>query len=454
MSGHKRTTVTISQEEYRRLYEAEQRNIYGLFELPEESVYQTQQSTHETLMNQYQQLADRQLFFEHIASGLQNQLREVELSTSRSLVQQQVDHYNRMIEDAGRLWENSNRIFTERQNELAKEIHIHQDRLVEISHAMQQRFTSFELRIDKQRQLALDWLKDCLSIRDFIQSCYPQELIEPSRKREIRHLLQTIEYNIQNEVYEAAIVAGQTAYQRLSELRLVLEERKNNLDTILMAVTDKYTLLLGQCQANRLIKAIDLQGDEIDEWLDVDAWTGGMLSKVENEIHAVLERLNGNVYGLTKTEALSLGNETFQDLSQSMATAIHEARRCALNAQIRFNTAQMVLLALTNQGYQPETGEFAANNYLQEYIACAKSMDGSSITIRVSPWQDLSNHLEIISSSRTLTSDHEMQRRSIEIAQSLQSLGLQTAPMEVVKANPTPQKRVKEQSASYVINQV
>jgi hypothetical protein len=36
MSGHKRETVTISQEEYRRMYEAERRAMYDTFTAPQQ----------------------------------------------------------------------------------------------------------------------------------------------------------------------------------------------------------------------------------------------------------------------------------------------------------------------------------------------------------------------------------------------------------------------------------
>ncbi len=94
MSGHKRTTVTISQDEYRRLYDAERKNYYQSFEIPEATIFPILQQSHKNLFSSYQQIADRQSNYETIIDSFQNQIKEVEKKTSKSLVDQQISFYN------------------------------------------------------------------------------------------------------------------------------------------------------------------------------------------------------------------------------------------------------------------------------------------------------------------------------------------------------------------------
>ena len=110
MSGHKRATVTISQEEYRRLYDAENRNYYATLAIPEQSLNQTIQKSQNKLMGNFHEIAQRQNNYEKVIDQYQDRIRDIEVATTQSLYDQQIDFYNQLLGMTDFVWNNTSEL--------------------------------------------------------------------------------------------------------------------------------------------------------------------------------------------------------------------------------------------------------------------------------------------------------------------------------------------------------
>jgi hypothetical protein len=149
-------------------------------------------------------------------------------------------------------------------------------------------------------------------------------------------------------------------------------------------------------------------------------------------------------------------NSTIPELTNQFVEVVHRARRNAINAQIRFNIAQLVLTAAIQQGYQPESGQFAGNDFRNEYAATAISPDGNTIRVCVRADGDYDQQIFLDNSGQKINSESEMRRRMLEILQSLQSFGVNVGSIESSTAPRTTNPRkslqyIAERKSSYAV---
>jgi len=453
MSGHKRTTVTISQEEYRRLYDAERKNYYQVFELPEESFAPILQQSQSNLMASFNQIEDRQNYYEQVLDSFQDQVRDIENATSRSLVDQQLDFYNQLMQSSESLWQDTSYVLQVQSQEFQNNIQSQHERLVDQISLVQNQFSFFSSRYDRLQAHAENWLTDLQNLAAFILDLYPFELIDQKRISAIQTQLEYALQNYENGFYEACIPTCQQLFANLSNYRIELERDFAHYKAQHQALRDQLLVLKRQAEENRSVQAIDNQGELLDEWIEVDYWTGNQRQQLIQDITRLIESLDQPGGWCDPVLLNQVNSVELPKLMDRFATCIQDTRRAALNAQLRFNTAQLVMVSLVNQGYRPEFGQFADDDMRNGYLAEAEGPDGSIIAIKVEPNADYSSELHLIAQNNQALTEAEMKRRSIEIMQSLVPYGLSVGEIEEVQTRKQPNRitpvRIKKQDTFF-----
>ncbi len=173
MSGHKRTTVTISQEEYRRLYDAERSNYFQSFELPEENLLPLVQNSQSNLYNSYQEMADRQAYYEQVLDTFQDQVKRVESISTQSMVDQQIDFYNQLISSSEQLWQDTNVVFQQHHQNFEQSVQNQHDELMSKINLLENQVSGFTLRSNHIQKAAENWIADAVNLIELHRGCLP-----------------------------------------------------------------------------------------------------------------------------------------------------------------------------------------------------------------------------------------------------------------------------------------
>lgn len=430
MSGHKRATVTISQEEYRRLYEAEQRNYYDLLAIPEDTI-NTSRLNQEAQINQvYENLVSRQKKYEQLLQYLDNRVQEVEISTAQRLVDTQADVLSRYLsESEGWFLETSQKI-EQYQQEFSQKVEAEQARFQREIHQQQKALQKIAGFQRMAQQMALDWIQNTQDLIQFINQEYPPEIVDTTT--ETMMLQQAIE-NYQTGLFESCIALCQSTFFQLTKLRIQAEKKISLLQTLSISVGQSLNWLIERINSNRFVQAIDQEGKFIDATIDVDYWTNGKLSELLEDIQTIQYEIQHKTYSLSENELVEILEKEVPEWNGLLVEIVHEARRIALNAQIRYSLAHMILESAISQGYKPVEGNYEEHDYRKGYITRAIGVDGSEIRIKIDPLENLSFSMALENRPGSVYSEEEMKHRMIELIQSVSHSGFNLEKIEPVQ---------------------
>lgn len=451
MSGHKRTTVTISQEEYRRLYEAERKSYYDVLAIPEDTFLNSVQQSQDSLMKDFHRIAERQATYENVLKNFQDEVRDVEQATSNSLVAQQVEFYNRLLDLSESMWEDTSHLIQIQTNEFYANVEsTHQNLQYQIMQ-FDEKMNWFYDKEEQKKQLAVDWINDSMQLYHFIDLNYPAELCDLSLDAK---KIQLAERNYQSDLFESSIAAAQDAFFTLSEKRLHCEKILANRNALSSAVLNRLKLLNQKVIESESVFAMDMHGDDLAESIDVNYWTNGKFLLFHKKTAKLFEQIKNSWASIPEEQLSEILNHQLPALSDEFVTLIHTAKRNALNAQIRFNIAQLIMASAMSQGYQPVSGNYEARDFRNEYQAHVRARDGSEIVIRVEPHEELQQVLHLENIPGSYQSESEMKRRMIEVIQSLQPMGFSIGQIQAVDTQSDAkltgsQKSIREKKKSY-----
>jgi hypothetical protein len=445
MSGHKRATVTISQEEYRRLYEAEQKNYYDVLAIPETIYQNTIQASQANMSASFDQMHERQMRYESVLEQFQDSVRDTEHTTTQTLVEQQAEFYSQLMEESQKLWSDTNHLLDKQASRFENNVISQHDHLQNQLSEMSLHVGWFQNRLEMERVTAVNWINDATRLIEYLRSTFPIEHLPEKGFRQITATIEMARRNYQSDLFESAISLSQQSFAQLSTMRLDIEETIARRSALIQAVTDRILLLDNQVEALRTTNAVDLDGEYLPDMIDVNYWTDSQLDALKEELFILKSRILDNP-NLTKESDLA---ETIENilpvLTMKLGDIVQEARRGALNAQLRYNMAHLLMVSLMEQGYRPKEGKFNEDDYRKGYLATAINPDGSEIDIRLDPAEGLDNELHLETSHPGLLTETELRRRSLEVMQSLQSYGFNVGKIEqVAETHPSSYRHVNK----------
>ena len=429
MSGYKRATVNIGQDEYDRLRQAESR-LRELPQTPPPAVQQISQQSIDALNAGVEELRQRQAVFSRVMHGFEPAIRDLEANTNRALVAYEASAMKTIEGYAGCLWNHIDQVlddYSSRFDASIKALHREQqDALAEVSRQVRR------LAGDAERKYAIaeEWLAAATHISDFIQQQYAHEQFLPGRMDQLERQLEQVRQNLEMGLTEAVIVASQQLYLAFSDMRVELERLQNEWRLLYQTAWEAACHFVATAEACQDVMAVDLEGRDLPYKIDVNYWSGGRLGGLLDSGLRIRERM--------EDPAALPGTETFLQMLQtdipSLYNALEEtvldARITALNSQLRINIADLVVQALQEQGFSLETSDYQASDMRLGFGARLSNMEGNEVVVQVDPAGEAlgENELHIESLDSQARTEHELQQRWYEINRSLEAHGVQVGP--------------------------
>jgi len=431
MSGHKRTTITISEAEYRRLCEADRQSHLFQEQLPL-LLEKARQEVRQSLLAEAQQSRQRQHSFQELLVTFDEEFRQTESDNSRLWLETQEAILRRLrtVEETAQenltsLQEALHRqmeALAEVQQEAAERLSEQQQRLSELEQ------TSGWMLADEARkaQIALRWLQHAEALYHFIQNHYEVERFAPGQLDAAAARLRQAYLNLEDGFCEAVLAEGQQMYRQLSELRLSLEQMQNEWLTLRASLLSGYRFLLDLAEKQQFVQAVDLEGNLQPERVEVDAWTSGALTRFVQRIEQILNTIEADPPDLGLQTLRRLMKEDLPARENELSEIVFQARLEVLNSQLRVNIADLTVRALQEQGFVPVQTRFQANDMRRAYQVRLVNLEGAEVIVKIDPDpQDYGrNDLHLFSRDQPLRTEHELWQRAQVIQNALQQYGL------------------------------
>ncbi|MGE5378449.1 MAG: hypothetical protein ACM3XO_25600 [Bacteroidota bacterium] len=434
MSGYKHATVTISQEEYRRLHEADMKKRFREFaNLNEQNSTQEQQ-----YLNLIQHLERRETELEEALASVTQNTNQVDLK----LLQELKSQNDMCFQSLAAVLQESNSNFDHSLDSLS----------LEFSHAIQQERERFHFNIqtliEKQnaygdleyaKELAAqEWVNRCLVLSDFINAQYDHERFTPGRLIRSLRGVHFAENNLSEGFPESSIQGAQQTYLELSDLHFELEkitlQWRSAFDTTIAAITQ----LLQQMESSSMISALGLQGEKLPIDVDLDYWTNGRFSQLVDHSRQLCGYMFQDQNCLTFADIDRIYQQILPVIRESFETIVYDARLNALNSQLRMNIAEQALQALELHGFLLGEAGYSGDDMRAQFDAHLDSPDGSRVDIHVVPAErsseELSNDLVVITTHPYLKTEHEARLRWDELCQALNQFNLRVSNPEASPA--------------------
>jgi hypothetical protein len=434
MSGHKKATVTLSEDEYRRLHDAEMQLRFMKKKLPD-MIRVEQDENLAVIQDTLARMEQRQGDYKEIVNQFDDQLRYLEMDTADALVEQH-SRLQETIHDINEsLLANTETVLSE-QARIFEEMVIeeHNQRQAQVLE-LENQMLDYSQREQKKGEYVSRWLEQCLVLSSFIKERYAYKKFSPGTIEKIEQNLSLAQENLAQDSSEAALVIAQTAYSQLSELRLVLERQQSSWQILYQTSLLTVHRFLEEIGNNQNLPALDLDGNELPEDVDIDYWSGRKLSRLSEYARNVLQQLERNQRLLDHAALNKLLHETIPGMQHDLDKIIFDARWAALNSQIRINIADLVIQALEQQGFTLQKALYNNHDLRKTFSAYVQNYQGNEVVIQVNPVAGDAgkNELQLFSLDEEQRTQHELKQRSKEVTDSLKRFGLVIGSIDTVQ---------------------
>lgn len=446
MSGYKRATISISQDEYNRLRDAEVQ-LRTAPSIPAEVLQSISQRSYEAVQDNLNRMQQRQRGFENMVSGMNQSIQSLERDTSQALVALESNLLGKTQEYVGGLYGHFNQLLNQHlaqfEQTIAANHHYLQDELAQQSRQLRR----LEGDAQRKQEMAEMWLDSAEQFCAFIHQNYAHQQFLPGEMEWLeRQLIQT-RSNLGVGLAEAVIVNAQQLYTAFSDMRIRLERLQNDWLLLHQSAWEAVTLILSRLEASRVVAAVDLEGNELETPIETDYWTDGRLSELERDLNYIRERLEDPETQLNwdiLNRWLDIDLPSYDD---GLCHIVGDARVTALNSQLRINIADLVIQALQEQGFALEASDYQSSDMRDAFNAHLSSLEGNEVVVNVVPvGRNVGeNELHLQSIDREEHTEHELQQRWVEVDRSLTAYGLDVSNLTRIDVNETRSNNRREQ---------
>jgi predicted RNA-binding protein Jag len=432
MSGHKIATVTISQEEYRRLYEAE-RNLR--FEIEETALRETASQPRRTEsifdqllrsnLPQNQNGAEDNVVRDHSIiderRGEENRL-STHLSEVQDLIQRESERNSRLLHDS----DTQIKTLTEKVADLTAQIQANQTE----AHALQIENFTYGLNANDAIENLINRITYFLNQIDLFQSTafyHPEKIEEIEAKVDF-----ALEYEAQG-YQETALSILSHALIEANLYNTQIENHAADILAVQAVLLDRLDLLLAQISANSMVRACHRNGEISNVSLDLHEWADGKYEQIYQDALSLQQWLLSNGQHLSYTEMKEV-ERRIGEIDSQFDDVILLAQANALNSQMKYEVANQVVLALVSQGFIPTAGDFCVNNGDERYFAEASNGEGSVVSVIIDPipGNPVANSISVLSSDAKEKTGYELRQRANAIHDAVEKYGFQISKLEEV----------------------
>jgi hypothetical protein len=425
MSGLKKATVTLSENEYRKLHDAQMRLRFLERKVPD-MLEEAQEASNVLLWENVSLLRDRQQDYQELVNGFDEQVRDLESETAESLAAYQENFYTSLQNVAGDLLDHTSQALAE-QNQLFLDLYTQENnfRQDQLSH-LEQQISTLQGSTRQKRAYAMQWIEAARKLANFIQARYDPNKFAPGQIEKLNRELQLCMQNLRQGMLEAALLNAQQTYSRLTELRGELERKQNEWTVLYQSSLLTARRFYADLASSQRLPALDTDGNELPYEIDVDFWCGRKLSRLVEKTRNVLQQLEKDQAILDASALNQLIQTDFPVFQEELDKLIVDARLAALNSQVRINIADLVVQALEQQGFVLQESKYNNNDQRKAFSARVQNLEGSEVIIQVMPVPGDAgkNELQLHSLDKDQRTEHELRQRSQEISRTLNDYGL------------------------------
>jgi hypothetical protein len=437
MSGFKRAMVTISEEEYRQLHNAD---IEKRFKIGRAAPENHERSQNVNMEKNLRDLETRQSDYENLILRMGNEISRMEIETGQAILTERVNFYRQISDQADEIWLNSTRLETiveslHEQNMIESQRQEQNTRI--IAEQLNQMTIQQAGERDQKNAYSLELLQACSGLIEFIGTTYDHNRFAPGEISKIYRQLDLIQINLSRGLPEASLVIGQQAYSNLAELRSRLELQTLEWQSMYQLASSSARNLFDLLKNNSTCPAMDLEGHELPFSLQLNFWSNGCYADLFDRLKSTIKSIRENLSTISARQLEIIFQETIPGFRDEFDNIIYQARFEAINSQLRINIADIALEALLTQGFEEDGCGYVSNDKRSPYYLHLKNIEGSEVTIWVNPVDNQENRSDLLVESRDL--DHKTERelflRSKGIIQSLLSRGLRVSDLEQLPEN-------------------
>ncbi len=426
MSGYKRATVSITQDEYDRLRQAEEK-LRAIPEIPRHVSQSISERSLLELQSGLTEVSNRQKAYASLATNFHGDLQQLEWSTTQAMLDLESSLYGQAQSLAGTLWAHVDQVIGDHTRNFNTALSAYQkqqqEQISQVSFQVQQLGEN-----NAQKQfIAEDWLVDAEELFQFLATHYEHELFFPNHLQRLERQLDQTRQNLNLGLSEAVIASAQQVFFGLSELHLQLEQAQNEWRMLLLSVWETINHLIILTEQSQVVEAIDLEGVPLPFDIQVEEWWPGRLSQIYQDLTQAKEMVQYEPNQLDNSTLRHWLDEDLPAYYHALEDAVLFARVSTLNAQLRINIADLVIQALQEQGFALEAGDYASADVHNAYEARLMNLEGCEVIVQVAPTGEAlgDNELHLQSLDREERSEYELQQRWFEISQSLSAFGLE-----------------------------
>lgn len=444
MSGRKRITVDSSEYDSLRQQASQLRALRS--DLPE-TIEASLRQIATDMRGSLRPLEQRQAEFQQALGGLNQDLRAMELETARRLAeqdrawQQSLDALAQsQAADLAELRQETWQLLQAQESRLNAAIQQERQRREQQVQQIKDRLGTLENSQRQREELAQSWLQGAQAQLDFIGGHYRHAQFAPGALAKLEREVQLARQNAAQNSPEAALSMAQQAYLGLSDLRLDLERLEREWQYWRSAALATARELLVEAQRNRLCSGVNLQGEPVDLDVEVDFWTQGKLTRLQQEIQGLLEGVEHPKTAQTTAQLRQVAQEQAPAYLKQLGDLVAEARLAVISSQMRFSIADLVVQALEAQGFAVQEGVYEGEDMRAGYVAKVAHYDGAEVVVSVTPdpARPGENEVNIHSFDVEQVSEVELRRRSQEVARTLQAQGLTASAPQPTGLVPNP----------------
>jgi hypothetical protein len=456
MSGYKHATVTISQDEYRRLQEADIKKRFKEFS----RISAQDAGQNEVVLNLIKEMEVRELQLQNALNSMEQSTQPYDNEILQNILNQNSRYYDNLagiLRETNTDLENTISSLTE---EFSQAMQQEREQVFQNLQSLFYEQMLYQGREFEKEDAAQQWLARCLGYAEFIQNQYDHRRFTPGCMERIMRNLGNAEANLANGFTEISIQTSQQSFLELSDLNFELEQlilQWQSAYELTMAEVNDFIM---QMDANALVHGLDLQGMELPELVNLDYWTQGRYQQLLIHCKQLANYLVEDRSILSLDDIDRIYNQVLPAIRESFESIVFDSRLGALNSQLRMNIAEKALQALEQHGFVLDKAGYSDNDMRAQFNARLECMDGSQVTIQVLPTekssQELSNDLVVITTHPYLKTDHETMLQWEEMSQTLRQYQLKVSRPEVLtieEATSTEQYRrskLLEQSQSHL----
>jgi hypothetical protein len=428
MSGHKRATVRLNEMDFSRLEQ-----LSNQVRQVEQDYHTIQAAVNQNRSSQLTQIttliASRQNEFNQALGAQQTNLSRLEQVTEQALIDHAVALQEQLETQQSNLMTNAQALIAH-QEQAVQQV-LQENHQAQFAHFQAVQTTINLFHSDQERKFALaqETVESAFALFNSLYQVYPLERFYPGSTDRLQFEYENALRNLESGFLEAALLGAQQICQQVSTYRLSIEAELQKTDLLRTFAEEKATEIGILIEQNAFVPAFDLDGNQLNSTIDVDFWTRGGLSKLRQRCAGFLDQLRNPVASLDCADLERIANAILPQLEHSLSDLIAQARFKIILSQIRFNIAQRIQEALSEQGFEVQQGIYCEGDERQPYQLILSNLEGSEVHVWVESGAQLGEYeLQIDSIDAAPRTEAELHQRANEILSSLHKLGIKAVP--------------------------